>query len=242
MATCCATGPVIKEMQPMNSTGSIRKMMGWCPLKKIDSIVDYAVSQGYALSGNAPVNDKPIRNMDIPVQSIYEWRILAILLAFITLILIGSQRAGTFRYVLPPFFVYILLVFILSRTKLSVGGGTLRISIPFSRTVIIPKNSITSMEIIENIARKHKLRNLAGLILIFMMLVFLAYTLEGPIWTNLFMISTFLFVYTLYFSFRIYNNTKIIKINADGREILLYPRNESEFFILKSIAPSRLDQ
>lgn len=221
---------------------NIKRMMGWCPLRKTESSVDYAVFLGYAHSSKGSAHDNPAGNMNIPVQSIYEWRTFAFLLAFIALILIGSQRAGTFKYVLPSFFIYVGLVAILGRTKVSVENGTLRISIPFSRDVIIPENSITSMEILENIASLHKLRNLAGLILTFMMLIFLAYTLEGPIWINLFIISTFVFVYTLYFSIRIYNNTKIIKINAGGSEILLYPRNEQEFLILKGIAPPMSDR
>ncbi len=213
-----------------------KKLMGWCPLKKVESSVDYAVFPGYAHSSRAPMYYNPATSMDIPVQSMHEWRMIAFLLGFIALVLIGSQRAGTFGYMLPSFLVYIALVFISGRTKVSVENGTLKISKLFSRSVTIPENSINSMEIIENIASRHKFRNLAGLILTFMMLVFLASTFEGPIWINLFIISIFLFVYTLFFSIRIYNNTKIIKVNAGGREILLYPRSEHEFPLLLRIS------
>lgn len=184
-------------------------------------------------------DDNSAESLDVPVQSAYEWRTFVFLLAFIALILIVSQRTGSYRYVLPSFLIYIALIFILNRKKVSVGNGTLKIGIPFSRDIIIPKNSISNMEILENIGSRHKFRNLSGLILALMLQAFLAFTIEGPIWTNLFIISTFLFIYTLYFSVRIYNNTKIIKISSGDRAVLLYPRNEHDFLILKGIADSK---
>lgn len=72
-----------------------------------------------------------------------------------------------------------------------------------------------------------------------MQMVFLLFTLKGPIWTNMFIISIFLWVYVLYFSIRIYNNTKIVKINADGNDIMFYPHNEYELLILKEFAESK---
>ncbi|NJD77217.1 MAG: hypothetical protein FIB08_09015 [Candidatus Methanoperedens sp.] len=216
-----------------------KKLMGWCPLKKADPGIDYVFISDYSYSNKPPASDNTVRKMDVPIQSIYEWRMLAVLLGFIALVLIGSERAGTYMYVFPSFFVYIALVFIFGRSKASIGNGTLKISAPLSKEVLIPKNSIRSMEIIENSASRNKLRHLALLILASMQLVFLLFTLKGPIWTNMFIISIFLWVYILYFSIRIYNNTKIIKINADGGDILLYPRNEHEFLILKEFAENK---
>ncbi len=218
---------------------NIRKTMGWCPQKKADSCNDYVFIPGYSHSNIPHASEKTIKKMDVPIQSIYEWRSVAVLLGFIALILIGSEKAGTYGYVLPSFFVYIALVFIFSRSKVSVGNGALKISAPLSKGILIPKNSISSMEIIENSAGRNKLRHSALLILTSIQLVFLLFILKGPIWTNMFIISIFLWVYFLYFSIRTYNNTKIVKINADGNDILLYPRNEYEFFILKEFAESK---
>ncbi|HEY9206252.1 MAG TPA: hypothetical protein VIO58_10070 [Candidatus Methanoperedens sp.] len=146
---------------------NIRKTMGWCPQKKnISSTGDMFISGYSNCSKNSAFNDQSAGNMDIPIQSRFEWRMLAVLLGFIALVLIGSEKAGTYGYVLPSFFVYIALVFILGRSRLSVGNGALKISVPLSKEVLIPKNSIRSMEIIENSAGRHKSRHWAMLILI----------------------------------------------------------------------------
>ncbi|VVB95694.1 Uncharacterised protein [uncultured archaeon] len=224
----------------LHVTAAIRKIMGWCPQKKIVSSAEDLFISGYAnCSKNRAFNDQSVGSMDIPIQSGFEWRVLAVLLGFIALVLFGSEKAGTYGYVLPSFFVYIALVFIFSRSKASVGNGALKISAPLSKEILIPKNSIRNVEIIENSAGRNKFRHLALLILASMQLIFLLFTLKGPIWTNMFIISIFSWVYFLYFSIRIYNNTKIVKINADGSDIFLYPRNEHEFLILKEFAGSK---
>ncbi|HEY9247210.1 MAG TPA: hypothetical protein VIO11_10225, partial [Candidatus Methanoperedens sp.] len=141
----------------MNAIESVRKLMGWCPQKKIVSNAGNVFISGYAnCSKNGAFDGQYVESMEIPIQSRLELRIFAILLGFIALVLIGSERAGTYGYVLPSFFIYTALVIIFSHSKISVGNGALKISTPLSKGILIPENTINKVEIIENSAGRNK--------------------------------------------------------------------------------------
>jgi hypothetical protein len=65
--------------------------------------------------------------------------------------------------------------------------------------------------------------------------------MKNPIMNKINIIAIFLFIYVFYAAVRISNYPDMIRINAGGRYILLYPRNEHDFLILKGIAPAKSD-
>ncbi len=219
----------------------IRKTMGWCPQKKIIYRTEDEFISAYANSSKTQANDNTIhKGMDVPLQ-MFDWRIWGVLCGLIILILSVSAWIGTYRYLFPSSFILIALLFIFFHTKLSVGSETLRITTPILGDIVIPKNSIKSIEIFENYANKHKLRSLFLIMLFFILLIFNAVTMKNPIMNKLYIIAIFLFIYVFYAAICISNYPDMIRINAGGRNILLYPRNEHDFLILKGIAPAKSD-
>ncbi len=184
-------------------------------------------------------DDNPIKSMDVPIQ-MFDWRLWVVIGGFIVLILIGSKLAGTYEYAIPFSFILVALLFIFVHTKVSVSNETLRISTPILGDTIIPKNSIKSIETFENYGNRHKLRSLVSLVASIMISVFLSSTFQNPVMNKLYILVAFVFVYVLYFTIRISNYPEMIKMHVGGREILLYPRNEHDFLILKGIADSKL--
>ena len=217
----------------------IKKLMGWCPRKKIVYRTEGEFISDYANGSKAHANDNTIHHgMDVPLQ-MFEWRIWAVLCGLIVLILSVSAWIGTYRYLFPSLFILISLLFIFFHTKLSVGRETLRISTPILGDIVIPKNSIKSIEIFENYANKHKLRSLVLFMLFFILLIFNTVTMKNPIMNKMNIIAIFLFIYVFYASIHISKYPRMIKMHAGGRDILLYPRNENDFLILKDIAPGK---
>lgn len=221
----------------MNVIETVRKMMGWCPQKKIDCKIDDEFVPGYVYSSKTHANDNMInKSMDVPLQ-MFDWRTWAVLCSLIVLILSVSSWIGTYEYLFPFSFILIALLFIFFHTKLSVGSETLRINTPILGDIVILKNSIKSIEIIENYSYKHKLRSLGSLNLLFILIIFNAFTMQNPIMKKMNIIAVFLFIFVLYSIIHISNYPYMIRMDVGGRTILLYPRNENDFLILKDIAP-----
>ncbi|HEY9206183.1 MAG TPA: DUF1673 family protein [Candidatus Methanoperedens sp.] len=219
----------------MNGTfaENVRKMMGWCP-RKIEILSTENVfipDDTYSIKKSA--NTDFLHGIDVHVQ-MFDRLILAIFLALIGLILIGSAWAGTFKYAFILPYILCELLFILFQTKLSINNATLRIS-SFLRNIIIPINSINSVAILENPAKKYRLGPIV-FTLFFISLILSAIETQNPVMKNLYIIAIFGLAYILYSMFRMSGYPKIIKIRADEREILVYPHNDYEFFLLKDIA------
>ncbi len=214
-------------------TENIRKIMGWCPQKIEILSTENMYIQDNTYSSKKSSNTQFLDGIDVHVL-MFDRLILAIFLALIGLILIGSAWAGTFGYVFVLAYILCELLFILFQTKLSVNNATLRIS-SFLKNIIIPINSVNSVEILENPAKKHKLGPIL-FTLFFISLILSAIETQNPVMKNLDIIAIFGLAYILYSLFRMSGYPKIIKIRADEREILVYPRNDYEFFLLKDIA------
>lgn len=91
----------------------------------------------------------------------------------------------------------------------------------------------------ENYANRHKLRSLISIAVMIIMSINLALTRQNSVMNKLYIIGIFGFVYLLYATIRISSYPKMIKMRVSGREILLYPRNEHDFLILKGIADNK---
>jgi hypothetical protein len=225
----------------MNLTGTMRKMMGWCPQKKIVYRTEDEFISDYAYHSKTHAKDNPIPEcMDVPLQ-MFDWRIWAFFGGFIVLILSVSAWMDTYNYLFPSSFILIALLFIFFHTKLSVGNETLRISTPILDDIIVPRNSIKSIEIFENYGNRHKLRSLVSLAVMIMLSIYFAVAMPNSVMNKVYIIAIFLFIYVFYAAICMSNYPDMIRINAGGRDILLYPRNELDFLILKGIAPAKAD-
>ncbi len=103
----------------------------------------------------------------------------------------------------------------------------------------MPEEKSLKQEIFENYSNMHKLRSLVSFILLIVLLFFLAVTAQTPGMNKVFILEIFVFVYISYAFIRISKYPKMIKMYAGGSEILLYPRNEHDFLMLKDLAPSK---
>ena len=215
----------------------VRKIMGWCPQEKIfyrtgDQLILDHTYCSKAHTDNGSIHEDV--DMDVPLQ-MYDWRIWAIILGFMGLILIGSAWAGTYRYFIPMSSILIALLIVFFHTKLSIDSETLKIITPILGDTVIPKNSIKSIEIFENYGNRHKLRSLVSLVVMILLSIYFVVAMPDSVMNILFLIAIFCFAYTLYATIRISNYPDMIRMNADGRYILLYPRNEHDFLKLKDI-------
>jgi hypothetical protein len=187
----------------MLSFEHVRKLIGWCPQKKIVYRTEDEFISAYANCSKTHADDNTIhKGMDVPLQ-MFDWRIWAIFCGFIVLILSVSAWIGTYRYLFPSSFILIALLFIFFHTKLSVGSETLRISTPIFGDIIVPRNSIKSIEIFENYGNRHKLRSLVLFMLFFILLIFNAVTMKNPIMNKAYIIAIFLFIFVFYASIHI---------------------------------------
>lgn len=222
----------------VNIVDKVKRLMGWCPQKKIIYRTEDEFISDYAYCSKTHADNYPIHEgMDVPLQ-MFDWRIWAVLCSLILLILSVSSWIGTYEYLFPSSFILIALLFIFFHTKLSVGSETLRINTPILGDIVIPKNSIKSIEIIENYAYRHKLQSLVLLTLFFILAIFNAFTMQNPNMKKMNIIAVFSFIFVLYSSIHISNYPDMIRMNVGGRDIFLYPRNENDFLILKDIAPA----
>ena len=216
----------------------VRKIMGWCPQEKIyrtedEFILDHTYCSKAHTDNNSIHEDMNV-DMDVPLQ-MFDWRIWAIILGFAGLIIIGSAWAGTYRYFIPVSSILIALLIVFFHTKLSIGSETLRIATPILGDTVIPKNSIKSIEIFENYGNRHKLRSLVSLVMMILLSIYFVVAMPDSVMNILFLIAIFGFAYILYATIRISNYPDMIRMNAGGRYILLYPRNEHDFLKLKYI-------
>ena len=217
----------------MVSFESVRKMMGWCPQERVvyDNN-DVFFSENAYRTGTATYDGND-QYMDIPVQ-MFDWRIFAVMFGSIGLLLFGIQRLNTYL-ILLSLLLYASL-FIFDRTKISVDGEMLRIKFPVLGEKLIPKSSIDKVKSGENYAHKHRTRSL--IILVLFLFMSLSYV---SIISVMFRVSTLLLVYVIYSAIRISHYPESIVIRSNGWNISLYPRNEHDFLMLKSIAPEKLE-
>ncbi len=218
-------------------TENIRKIMGWCPHENFVYRTENLFISDYANSSNTHNDDNSIPgDMDVPLQ-MFDWRVWAVILGFAGLIIIGSSWTGTYRYFIPMSSILIALLIVFFHTKLSIGSETLKITTPILGDTVIPKNSIKSIEIFENYGNRHKRNSLASLVMMILLSIYFAVAMPDSVMNILFLIAIFCFAYTLYAAIRISNYPYMIRMNAGGSYILLYPRNEHDFLKLKDIIP-----
>ena len=217
----------------LNFAENIRKMMGWCPQKRVVCNHNDEFFSENAFSTCTATYDENNQYMDIPVQ-MFDWRIFAVMFSSIALLLIGIQRSNI--YVIFLSFLLYVSLFIFDRTKISVDKNMLRIRFPLLGEKRYHKNDIDKVKSGENYAHKHRVRSLIALILVILI------SLSGAsIISVMFRVSTLLLIYVVYSAIRISRYPEIIKISVQGRNIFLYPRNEHDLLMLKSIAPEKLE-
>jgi len=217
----------------LNFAENIRKMMGWCPQKRVVCNHNDEFFSENAFSTCTATYDENNQYMDIPVQ-MFDWRIFAVMFSSIALLLIGIQRSNI--YVIFLSFLLYISLFIFDRTKISVDKNMLRIRFPLLGEKRYHKNDIDKVKSGENYAHKHRVQSLIALILVILI------SLSGAqIISVMFRVSTLLLIYVVYSAIRISHYPEIIKISVQGRNIFLYPRNEHDLLMLKSIAPERAE-
>jgi len=217
----------------MVSFDSVRRMMGWCPQERV--VCDYGdvfFSENAYRTGTAAYDGND-QYMDIPVQ-MFDWRIFAVMFGSIGLLLFGIQRSDIYL-ILLSLLLYASL-FIFDRTKISVDGEMLRIKFPVLGEKLIPKSSIDKVKSGESYAYKHKIRSLS----IFVLFLFMSLSRISNI-SVMYLFSTLLMVYVIHILIRISHYPESILIRSNGWNISLYPRNEHDFLMLKSIAPEKLE-
>jgi len=212
---------------------TIRKMMGWCPQEKVVCNYDDVLFSENALSTSNATYNENNQYMDIPVQ-MFDWRIFAVMFGSIGLLLFGIQRSDIYL-ILLSLLLYASL-FIFDRTKISVDGEMLRIKFPVLGEKLIPKSSIDKVKSGESYAYKHKIRSLS----IFVLFLFMSLSRISNI-SVMYLFSTLLMVYVIHILIRISHYPESILIRSNGWNISLYPRNEHDFLMLKSIAPEKLE-
>jgi uncharacterized membrane protein YiaA len=223
----------------MVSFESVKKMMGWCPQERIVYDHNDVFFSENAFSTGTATYDEKNQYMDMPVQ-MFDWRIFAVMFGSIGLLLFGIQRSDTYL-ILLSLLLYASL-FIFDRTKISVDGAMLRIRFPVLGEKKYPKSSIDKIELIENYAHRHRMRSLIALTLVILIPLSSTLTLTlSSIMSVTFRISSLLLIYVIYGAIRISHYPEIIKISTGGRNIILYPRNEHDLLMLKSIAPGKLE-
>ena len=218
----------------MVSFESVKKMMGWCPQERIVYDHNDVFFSENAFSTGTATYDENDQYMDIPVQ-MFDWRIFAVMFGSIGLLLFGIQRSDTYL-ILLSLLLYASL-FILDRTKISVEGGMLRIKFPVLGEKLISKSSIDKVKSGENYANKHRTRTLIILALFF----FMSLSCISNI-SVMYVVSALLMVYVMHVNIRISHYSESIVIRSNGWNISLYPRNEHDLLMLKSIAPEKIEQ
>ncbi len=212
----------------------IKRMMGWCPQERVVyDHNDLFFSENTYRTGTTTY-DGNNQYMDIPVQ-MFDWRIFAVMFGSIGLLLFGIQRSDIYL-ILLSLLLYASL-FIFDRTKISVDGEMLRIKFPVLGEKLIPKSSIDKVKSGESYAYKHKIRSLS----IFVLFLFMSLSCISNI-SVMYLFSTLSMVYVIHILIRISHYPESILIRSNGWNISLYPRNEHDFLMLKSIAPEKLEQ
>ncbi len=211
----------------------IKRMMGWCPQERVVCDHNDVFFSENTYRTNTATYDENNQYMDIPVQ-MFDWRIFAVMFGSIGLLLFGIQRSDIY-VILLSLLLYASL-FIFDRTKISVDGGILRIKFPVLGEKLILKSSIDKVRSGENYANKHRTRTL----IILALFLFSSLSCISNI-SVMYFVSTLLMVYVIYSAIRISHYPESIVIRSNGWNISLYPRNEHDFLMLKSIAPEKLE-
>jgi len=211
----------------------IKRMMGWCPLEKIVYKHDDVYYSKNALRTSNHTYKEKRQYMDIPVQ-MFDWRIFAAFFGFIGLLLFGVYRSN--EYVILLSLLFFVLLFVLDRTKISVAREMLTIRTPVLGVKRIPESDINEVKSGENYGHKHRMRTLISLILI----ILISLTGGSRVSSVTLSILTLFLIYLIYAGIRRSYYPNAIKINARGRNIFFFPRNEHDFLMLLSIAPEKL--
>ena len=212
---------------------TIRKMMGWYPQERVVCNHNDEFFSENAFSTGTATYDENNQYMDIPVQ-MFDWRIFAVLFGSIGLLLIGIQRSDIY-VILLSLLLYASL-FIFDRTKISVSRDMLTIRTPILGEKLIPKSDIDYVKSGENYAHKHRKRSLIILAL------FILISLTDVLIMNVtYRIATLLLIYVIYGAMRISRYPDVILISSNGWNIGIYPSNEHDFLMLKSIASEKLE-
>lgn len=218
----------------VNIVDKVKRMMGWCPQEKVVyNCEDVFFSHNTLCASTDSYNEKR-QYMDIPVQ-MFDWRIFVIIFGSIGLLLTGIQRSDI--YMVPLSLLLYASLFIFDRTKISVYGEMLTIRTPVLGEKRIHKNDIDEVGSFENYGHKHRVRTLISLTLI--ILIALAGISGFSIMSVVYGISSLLLIYVIYSGNRRANYPNIIKINARGRDMFFYPRNEHDLLMLMGIAPEK---
>lgn len=215
----------------LNFAQTIRKMMGWCPQEVVVYNHNDEFFSENAFSTGTTASDENSQYMDIPVQML-DWRIIAVMFSSIALFLIGIQRSNI--YVIFLSLLLYVSLFLFDRSKISVYKNMLRIRFPLLGEKKYHKTDIDNVKSGDNYTYRHRVRSLIALILVILI------SISGTsIISVMFSVSTLLLIYVVYSAIRISRYPEIIKISAQGRNIILYPRNEHDLLMLKSIAPEK---
>ncbi|KAB2944902.1 MAG: hypothetical protein MPEBLZ_02944 [Candidatus Methanoperedens nitroreducens] len=223
---------------------SVRKLMGWCPQETDFPTVKGVFNTDYAHSDKRQSKYYPVENMDVPIQ-MFDRRIFSIVLTlgisgFISIFF--DLFNGFPGYVLV-YIIFILLFISIDRIKISIDNEKIQISTPLLKPVNIPKQNINCIKIIDNSIYKHRWINIF-LIIFIMLFIFLqvltlyrkiirSTPLEEMVFSFVMPIFLiFLLISPLQRNIRRSHYPKAIKIETTN-SITLYPRNESEFNILK---------
>lgn len=212
---------------------TVRKIMGWCPHEKVVYDCGVLFSSENAFRTGTATGGENDSYVNMPVQ-MFDWRIIAVLFGFICLLLIGIQRSDMY-IILASLFLYASL-FIFDRTKISVDGGMLRIRFPVLGEKRYPESNIEKIELIENYLYRHRMRSLIALTLV-ILISLSSISIMGTI----FRISALLLIYVFYSTIRISRYPQIIRISTGSRNIILYPRNEHDLLMLKTIAHGKVE-
>ncbi len=226
--------------------------MGWYPQKKIDFFQEQTRGLMPTTSLNlysARKSRASFNEIHLPLD-LLDRRELAIILVlgFSILILISvnylNRTAASFFGIIIANFSFILSFNLFDQNKLSIDTEKLVIKKYFFESIKIQKKNIKSIKIIENVLNKNRWINLVLLILILLMGFVEALSLYSEIMHSaaledaLLRIANSMFLFIILTSIFIRNNRrscypKIMQINAANKKFTLYPRNESEFIILK---------
>ncbi|MBN2487741.1 MAG: DUF1673 family protein [Methanosarcinaceae archaeon] len=240
----------------------IKKLMGWCPQKDFTLMqAQKNCSQDFSYTNpdqvrvssksiermNIPIQMLAFRRLDVPIQMLNRrWTVvlgfmgLAFVLGLVGLV--SVREWGVIgEYMVLCLLILLALLFIFDRTKISMHGGMLNISTPIFGDVTIPENDIQYIEVLDNYTSRHKLRNSIALIFMIVLSISNAITMkQNTVMNMLYLIAPLVFLLVLYIGFRRSHYPKTIKMKvkmkARDMDILFYPRNESEFLVLKDIA------
>ncbi|UGV41324.1 DUF1673 family protein [Methanococcoides orientis] len=236
----------------MVSFESVKRMMGWCPMKDIEFKPAQKNCSPDFKSKNmnlSQMDNQSIKEKDIPLQMI-DWRQLTILLTLsLSFLILVFNDQFTITPVGHLILVLVLIMlmasfFLFNHNRVSIGSEILMIKTPLFKPINIPKQQIKEVKTIDNTV--YRKRPLYIVLIIVMLLAFFVHTrylynlstkslLLEYIRSNTTMVVLpyFLYIYMIYINRRRSHCPKAIKINVENKAITLFPRNDIEYHILK---------